>query len=121
MKLTISQNRVDAKLLEMPLSAFTNNSEFAITAVKDNFAYENGVKTEKWLSTTLSCVDTVSYATIDVKVPKHLEISQSEIDQSESIICVEIPLEDTIVRPYAIEYGKAKLSIVAPSVRIIRE
>lgn len=121
MKLAINKNQIDAKLLEVPLSNFTENTEFAVTSVRDNYAYENGVKTEKWLSTTLSCVDTVTFATIDIKVEQHINLTQDEIDQSESTIYVEIPLEKTIVRPYAIEYGKAKLSIIAPSVKIIRQ
>lgn len=121
MKFAISKNRIDAKLLEKPLSDFTSNSEFAITGIKDNFAYENGEKTDKWTSTTICCVDTFSYATIDVKVSQHLNLTQDEIDRSESAIYAELPLNETLVRPYAIEYGKAKLSIIAPSVKIIRE
>lgn len=121
MKILINKNQIEPKLLEFPLSNFTENAEFVVTAVKDNYAYENEKKTDKWLSTTISCVDTVTFATLDVKVSQHINLSQTEIDNSESAIYVEIPLDETIVRPYEIKFGKAKVSIVAPSVKIVRE
>lgn len=40
MKFAISKNRIDAKLLEKPLSDFTSNSEFVVSGIKDNSAYE---------------------------------------------------------------------------------
>lgn len=121
MKPQINKNLVDSKLLAMPLSSFTSTTEYAVTAVRDNYEYQDGRKTDKWQSTTISCVDTVSFATFNLKVSNRINLTQAEIDNSEDAIFVQIDLDRTFVHPYSIEYGKAKVSIVTDSVKIVRE
>ncbi len=119
MKVRIDQNLVDAKALSVPLSTFLKDGEFVLKNIKENYEYVGGKKTDKFLSTTLTCIDTISFAVLDIKVEKHLGLTAQELEQADTPIYVEIPTEETIVRPYSIEYGKAKVSIIAPTVKII--
>ena len=121
MRLQINKNLVDAKLLAMPLSDFTETTDYAVTAIKENYEYLDGKRTDKWLSSTISCVDTVSFATINIKVTQRIALVQQEIDETDDNIFIQIDLGKTFVRPYSIEYGKAKVSIVTDSVKVIRE
>lgn len=121
MKLSIDKNMIDARELAVALSTFISDTpEFVVKSIRENYEYVDGKKTDKFLSTTLTCIDTISYVVLDIKVEKHLNLTAQQLEQSDTPIYVEIPLEETIVRPYAIEYGKAKVSIIAPSVKIIK-
>lgn len=121
MKLQINKNVMDAKLLAIPLSDYTETTDYVVTAVKDNYEYVDGKRTDNWLSTTVSCVDTVSFATINIKVAKRINLTQQEIEETDDNIFIQINLDETFVRPYAIEYGKAKVSIFTDTVKVIRQ
>ena len=45
-------------------------------------------------------------------------ISEKELENAEHPIFISIPLKDSIVKPYKIEYGKVKVSIQVPYVKI---
>lgn len=118
MKKQIEDNVVSTKALGVPLSTFTTATKFFLKGIKENFAYEDGKRTDKFKSTTLTCVDLITFSTLKIKVEKKFQLTQKDLDESTERIFVEIPTNETIVTPYKIEYGKATVTITAPTATI---
>lgn len=45
-------------------------------------------------------------------------ITQEELDEAEEHVYISIPVSQTVIKPYKIEYGKATVSIIAPYVML---
>lgn len=117
-KHTIEDNVVSTKALGVPLRTFTTSTKFFLKGIKENFAYEDGKRTNEFRSTTLICVDVETFSTLKIKVEKKFQLTQKDLDESTERIFVEIPTNETIVTPYKIEYGKATVTITAPTATI---
>ncbi len=118
MKKNIEDNKISTRALGVPLSTFTTATKFFLKGIKENFAYEDGKRTDKFKSTTLTCVDLITFSTLKIKVEKKFQLTQKDLDESTERIFVEIPTNETIVTPYKIEYGKATVTITAPTATI---
>lgn len=55
--------------------------------------------------------------TIKVKDDKPI-IELKEFEKSENPVYIQIPLDETVIKPYALEYGNLKLSITSPYVKL---
>ena len=117
-KHTIEDNVVSTKALGVPLRTFTTSTKFFLKGIKENFAYEDGKRTNEFRSTTLICVDIETFSTLKIKVPTKFQLNQKDLDEATERIFVEIPTDETIVMPYKIEYGKATVTITAPTATI---
>lgn len=118
MKKNIEENKISTKALGIPLSEFTTSTRFFLKEIKENFAYEDGKRTDKFKSTTLTCVDLITFSTLKIKVETKFQLTQKDLDEATERIFVEIPTDETIVMPYKIEYGKATVTITAPEATI---
>ena len=118
MKKNIEENKISTRALGIPLSEFTTSTRFFLKEIKENFAYEDGKRTDKFKSTTLTCVDVETFSTLKIKVETKFQLTQKDLDESTERIFVEIPTDETIVMPYKIEYGKATVTITAPEATI---
>lgn len=89
------------------------------------FAYqpdENGNRTEVIDSVRYDCVDPTTFATFTIKVNgAKTIITQKELEGTDDVVYIDIPVELTVIKPYALEYGKAKVSIVAPYVKLHKD
>lgn len=125
--LSISGNEVKAEALQRLLSDFTSQTIFALTGAKEMYVYEgtgaNKKRTETISHIVYQLTDPKTFQYFQVRVnTTHLVISPDELEQerqSGNPIFVEVPIQETIVKPYDISYGKAKISIQAPSVKLI--
>lgn len=80
-----------------------------------------GKRTDKVVSNTLECIDPVTYCGFNLKVlSTNLPFTKEDIEQASQPIMVEIPIKSTVIRPYEIAYGKCKVSIICPAVRILK-
>lgn len=118
MKKNIEENKISTKALGIPLSEFTTSTRFFLKEIKENFAYEDGKRTNEFRSTTLTCVDVETFSTLKIKVETKFRLTQKDLDEATERIFVEIPTNETIVTPYKIEYGKATVTITAPTATI---
>lgn len=118
MKKNIEENKISTKALGIPFSEFTTSTRFFLKGIKENFAYEDGKRTDKFKSTTLTCVDVETFSTLKIKVETKFRLTQKDLDEATERIFVEIPTNETIVTPYKIEYGKATVTITAPTATI---
>ena len=47
-------------------------------------------------------------------------ITPEELEEAEERVFIEFPMNETIVKPYRIEFGTATVSIVAPYAQLVR-
>jgi hypothetical protein len=92
--------------------------EVKITYQQDN----NGMRTSVIDSIRYQCVDPVTYSNFTIKVLKSNPIiTEEELEKSEDVVFLDIPVSQTLIKPYAIEYGNVKVSVIAPYVKLHNE
>lgn len=65
------------------------------------------------------CVDPETFASITLKVQSTRQIVTNEvIEMSDEAIYITVPVEETVIRPYDIKFGKAKVSVIVPFVKL---
>ncbi len=92
----------------------------ALKGISETYEKDNeGNKTSKLLSITYHCVNPENYHSFSVKTMNAKRIvTQEQIEESTEVIFIEIPVKETVMKPYEVSYGKAKVSIVAPYVKL---
>lgn len=81
----------------------------------------DGKRTDKVVAVRYECVDTETFSAFTVKVNGSKPvITSQELDASENLVLLELPVDEVEIRPYSIEYGKVKVSIIAPYVKVQR-
>ncbi|HBI62139.1 MAG TPA: hypothetical protein DDY31_13170 [Lachnospiraceae bacterium] len=109
---------------ERPLADFISNEKFVLKNIRENKAYDK--TTKKVLNVVESITYTVAatdtFSNMKVKVLSSMPvITQKELEDSDCPVFVSFPLETTLVRPYSIEYGAVKVSIIAPQVQLVKD
>lgn len=85
-----------------------------------NVLDEEGKKTDKVQAVRYDCVNPEDFSTFTLKVETTYPVVTKEIlEASEEPVFVNIPVDAVVIRPYAIEFGQAKVSIVAPFVKLV--
>lgn len=119
MRVVIEKNVMKASELE--ISAVGKIPEVAVVRnVRiSNIMDAEGKKTDKVEAIRYDCVNPDNYSTFTIKVESSRPVVTKEIlEASDEPIYITIPVEEVVIRPYAIEYGNAKVSIVAPYVKL---
>ena len=118
---SIANNKVAKDFFMKHLSDFyPNGSEFVLKEVKPNFEYHNNKRTDQVQSISYRVVDTISFDTFVVKVKETTPIiTQQELEARDMPVYIQFPLENTVVKPYSLEFTTAKVSIVAPYIELI--
>lgn len=96
------------------------SDKFVIKQVSPVFDYEKGVKTDKVVAYRYSLVDPDTFESFDVKIEGTTPIVTNEMvtDRENRYY---VALENAIIKPYEMKYGKVKYSIVADSIRVLSE
>lgn len=83
----------------------------------------NGSRTDEVIGIKYECIDTETFSTFSVKVEGNVKpvITAQELELSTTPVYIEIPVEQTLIRPYDISFGNAKISIVAKNVKLHKE
>lgn len=119
MKVVIENNVM--KVSELEISAVGIIPDIAV--VKNvrvsNVLDADGKRTEKIEAVRYDCINMDNFSTFTLKVEKkHPIITRELLEASEEPVYITIPVSEVLIRPYFIEYGKAKVSIVAPYVKL---
>jgi len=78
-----------------------------------------GKITENIENIKYDCVDPETFASVTLKVQSTRPIVTNEmIEASESVIYIKVPVSETIIRPYEINFGKAKVTVIVPYVNM---
>lgn len=81
----------------------------------------DGKRTNEVEAVRYDLIDPITFSTFSLKVAgTHPVISKLDLDKSENPIYLEIPLEEVNIKPYRIDFGKATLSITAPTVKLAK-
>lgn len=121
------QTKIDRNVMaisDLEISAVGKISDKVVVR-KVRLAYAkdaSGVITDVVEAVKYDCVDPDSYDSFTLKVETaRAVITNEEIERSEEAVLISVPVEDVKIRPYAIEFGKAKVSIVAPFVTLVKQ
>lgn len=70
----------------------------------------------------VECVDAVTASIFKIRVEnKDAVISPKDFEEAENLIVIQIPVQQVKIKPYSIEYGKAKVSISVPYIKLKEE
>lgn len=119
MKTKIMNNVMDVSYFQ--ISAVGIIPEFAVLRdVRLTYATDgDGKRMEQVVAVRYECVDADTFSTFTVKVETAKPvITAEELERAEDMVVLELPVDEMVIKPYALEYGKAKVSIVAPYVKI---
>lgn len=116
----LNNNEIQANRITIALSELTSTTQFVVKSVKENFKYSDGKPTDEVIGLTVTCIDPDNFDVLKIKVPKTVQLTQEDIEKSEDCIFIEVPTDKTKVIPWKIEYGRAKVSIEAPSASIVK-
>lgn len=84
-----------------------------------NILDAEGKKTDKVEVVRYDCVNPDNFSMFTLKVEATRPVVTKEIlEASEEPIYIAIPVADVVIRPYEISYGNAKVSIIAPYVKL---
>lgn len=122
MKRKINNNQMPADQLISPAEGIIPN----VAVLKDiKFTYEtdaDGKRTEKVIGVRYFCVSPNDFSSFTLKTNSaKAVITPEQLEEAEDIVYIDIPVADTIIKPYAIEYGMAKVSIIAPFVKLHKD
>lgn len=96
------------------------SDKFILKEVAPVYAYADGKRTDKIEAYRYTLVDPESFDTFDVKIKGATPIVTSEmVADKENRFWVA--LDNAIVKPFKMEYGKVSCSVVADSIRILSE
>lgn len=95
-------------------------SVVAVRKVSLNFLKdENGNRTNVISDVRYHCVVPETLDSLTVKVPGgNPVITEQELENANSLVYLELPVEEIRIKPYEISFGSVKVSITAPYVRI---
>lgn len=115
----LNDNKI--KATELCISAVGYIPDVAV--LRDvKFSYikdSDGKATNVIESSRYTCVDPVTFATFTLKVNgARVFISPEAVAEADEHMYIEIPVDETVIKPYAIEYGTAKVSIIAPYIKV---
>lgn len=119
MRVILNNNAL--KISDITLSAEGIISEVVVLRdIRPSYAKDGeGNRTDVIECIRYDCVDPNNYATFTIKVESTRAImSKEDLEASEDAIYISIPVKETLIKPYKIEYGKAEVSIVAPYVKV---
>ena len=120
-KMVLKDNKMQAQNIAFALSnILQQTTKLALTGVRPSFHYdENRKRTEivEGYHYTVTEMETLSSFTVRVNSTTPV-ITPEELENSGERVFVEFPLDETVVKPYKLEYGMATVSITAPYVKL---
>ena len=88
------------------------------------FSYEkdtDGTVSKEPVAVRYICINPKTFDTFSIKVPgRNPVIDIDEFRKSDDFIMLEIPVKETKLKPYQINYGRARVSITAPFVKLAK-
>ena len=119
MKVQIDKNVMKATALEVPATGIIPDIAVVKNVRISNVLDAEGKKTDKVEAVRYDCVNPENFSTFTIKVETTRPVVTKEIlEASEEPLYITIPVSEVVIRPYSIEYGNAKVSIIAPYIKL---
>lgn len=120
-KAVIDNNMMKADSLVMGATGLISEQLVLLDITYQYKTDEAGEKTKEVEYVKYKCIDTATYSSLMIKVKTNKPvISKTDLEASVDAVYIRVPVDETLVKPYAIEYGKAKVSIIAPRVELVK-
>lgn len=119
MKVSLDNNQM--KVSELEISAQGIIPELAVVRnMRPSYVLDSeGKRTDKIEAVRYDCVNPENYSSFTIKVETTRPVITKElIEASDEPLYITIPVAEVVIKPYSIEYGVAKVSIVAPFVKL---
>lgn len=117
----LRDNQISAQNISFTLSGILpETAKFALTGVRPVFHYdENRKRTDLIEAYTYTVTEMDTLSSFHVRVNSTTPvITPEELEEAEERVFIEFPTDETIVKPYKLEYGTATVSIVAPYAKL---
>lgn len=119
MQVIIDNNQIKVAALQVSANGIIPDVAVVKNVRISNVTDADGKKTEKVEAIRYDCINPDNFSSFTIKVESTRPVVTKEIlEGSEEPVYISIPVAEVVIRPYAIEYGKAKVSIVAPYVKL---
>lgn len=117
MRIKINDNKISTNGFKIPAEG--NISETLVLKSVSNLLEKNG-DNYKSVGAKYICNDPATYSQLTIKVPgSEPIITDKELNELEDACFIRIPLEETVIIPYKIEFGKIYVSITCPSIELV--
>lgn len=122
MRPLVQDNKISTKYISITGKGILNNIA-VLRDVKLIYRTErDGSRSDEVIAVRYDCIDIESFSTFSIKVENDKPIiTEEELENAENPVFIEIPLEQTLIRPYEINYGTAKVSIVANFIKLRKD
>lgn len=121
-KSILRDNKISAENIAFALSnIFPGKRKFVPTDVRPVFHYDkehNRTEQIEAYKYTVTDLETLSSFTVRVNSTTPV-ITPEELEETEERVFIEFPMNDTIVKPFRLEYSVATVSIVAPYAKLV--
>jgi len=118
----LRDNKISAENIEFSLSnILPGRRKFAVMEVRPVFHYDKDHNRTEQIEAyryTVTDMDTLSSFSVRVNSTTPV-ITPEELEETEERVFIEFPMDETIVKPYKLEYGTATVSIVAPYAKLV--
>ena len=115
-------NKCKTADLTFKMSEITATNVFVVTQVSIVKKYVDGKATDEVEGVNYTLTDPQTFAQIRVKALTTTPVvTQEKLDANNTPIYIEIPLDETVVKPYKIDFGTVSLSITAPYVKLAKD
>ena len=112
--------KVSKDLIAIPLSTVMPSQSFALLSVAPVYNYIDGKRTDQLVGWRFSLADPETFQNFDVRLnATKTPITQEMIDASE--LRFYVTLDNAMVKPYAINYGKAECTVTCDSVKLVKD
>lgn len=114
----IINNTVNASAFTIPASSALSGVA-VVKGVKPIYELDSeGKRTENVIAVKYDLIDADNFNSFSVKVPGAKPvITSEELEVAQGLVLVELPVEQMKIRAYAIEFGRAKVSVSANVIR----
>lgn len=110
------------KISEISIPAEGIISEVVVLkAVRPVYALDSdGRRTDKIEAVRYDCMNLDNYSNFTLKVQSTRPvITEEELEAAEEAVYIAIPVEQVEIKPFEIKYGIARVTILAPFVKIV--
>ncbi len=119
MQIVLDNNQMKASALQVSAEGIIPDVAVVKNVRISNVMDAEGKKTDMVEAIRYDCVNTDNFSTFTLKVETtHPIVTKEMLEASEEPIYIAIPVSEVVIRPYSIEYGNAKVSIIAPYVKL---
>ena len=114
----IINNTVNASAFTIPASSALSGVA-VVKGVKPIYELDSeGKRTENVIAVKYDLIDADNFNSYSVKVAGSKPvITSEELEIVQGLVLVELPVEQMKIRAYAMEYGKAKITLSAPFIK----